>query len=182
MNVRNSALLIFIWFLTVFGARMEHTKLTQRAEVRVLRIQGKSIAEIHRELVQMQGGNALSISTVRRWYHKFDAGDHDITMRRTGGRVSKVTPEILDKVRGLLEEDNTMCLRVISRRTGLSLRTVHDILQNKLKLKKRPAKWIPHLLNLRNEGQNIRDFCSKFSLCFHPKSLHRKELNFMCMR
>ncbi len=39
-----------------------------------------------------------------------------------------------------------MCLCVISCETGLSLRTVHNVLWNTLKLKKRPAKWIPHLL------------------------------------
>ena len=133
--------------LTLKNLTMEHTKLTQRAEVRLLCIQGKSIAEIHRELLQIHGRHSLSISTVHRWYHKFNAGDHDITQKCIGGRVSKVTPAVLDKVRGLLEEDNTMCLRVISRQTGLSLRTVHDILRNKLKLQKRPAKWIPHLLN-----------------------------------
>ncbi len=156
MNVRCCVLLTLSSFFTVFWPRMEHTKLTQRAEVRVLRIQGKSIAEIHRELLQMHGGNALSVSMVRCWYHKFDAGEHDITMRHTGGRVSKVTPAVLDKVHALLEEDNTMCLRVISRRTGLSLRTVHDILRNKLKLKKRPAKWIPHLLNDNQKANRLR--------------------------
>ncbi len=129
---------------------MEHTNLTQWAEIHILHIQGKSSAEIHRELLQIHG------QRVRCWYHKFEAGDHDITRRRTGGRVSKVTNEVFDKVRALLEEDNTMCLRVISRQTGLSLRTVHDILRNKLKLKKRPAKWIPHLLTDNQKATRLR--------------------------
>ncbi len=77
-------------------------------------------------------------------------------MKKTGGHLTKVTDKKLDEIRSLLEEDNTMCLRVISRRTGLSLRTVHNVLCNKLQLKKRPAKWIPHLLSDDQKAHQLR--------------------------
>ncbi len=130
-------IVLTLWTISlVFSAEMEHSKLTQHAEVRVHHIQGKSIAEIHRELLPVHSQSALSVSTIQCWYHKFEAGSHDISQKRTGGHVSKVTDEVLDKVRNLLEQDNTMCIHVIANRTGLSLCTVHHILWNKLKLQK----------------------------------------------
>lgn len=125
---------------------MEDGKLVQRAEIRVLRIQGKSVPEIHAELLRLHGGNALSLSTVRRWYRKFQQGVVDFSVKKTGGHLTKVTPAKLDQIRAILEQDNTTCIRVITAETGLSLRTVHHTLRNCLNLRKRPAKWIPHLL------------------------------------
>ncbi len=138
---------ISVMFFCAFSFKMEDSKLTQHAEIRIFCIQGKTVAEAHRELLQIHGESALSLSTVRRWYRKFAAGLHDFSVKKTGGRLTKVTPEKLEEIKGILAEDNMICLRVLSRKTGLSLRTVHNVLRNKLELKKRPAKWIPHLLN-----------------------------------
>ncbi len=138
---------ISVMFWSVFSKEMEHSKLTQRAEIHIFRIQGKNVSESHRELVRIHGQHALSLSTVCQWFQKFAAGVHDFSVKKIGGHLTKVTEKKLDEIKALLEEDNTMCLRVMSRRTGLSLRTVHNVLRNKLQLKKRPAKWIPHLLS-----------------------------------
>ncbi len=147
---------IFLLFLNTLPTRMEHSKLTQHAEIQIFRIQGKTMSEAHRELVQIHGQNALSLSTVRWWFQKFAAGVRDFSVKKTGGRLTKVNDKKLDEIRALLAEDNTMCLRVISRRTGLSLRTVHNVLRNKLELKKRPAKWIPHLLTQDQKDRRLR--------------------------
>ena len=147
---------IFGVILSAFPGQMEHSKLTQCAEVRIFHIQGKSVAEAHQELLQIHGQNALSLSTVRRWFHKFAAGVQDFSVKKTGGRLTKVTPEKLEQIKAILEEDNTICLRVLSRCTGLSLRTVHNVLRNKLELKKRPAKWIPHLLSDAQKAKRLR--------------------------
>ncbi len=65
--------------------------------------------------------------------------------------------------------DLLICLRVLSRRTGLSLHTVHNVLHNKLELKKRPAKWIPHLLSEEQKAKCLgmsRDLLRRF--CHSP--------------
>ncbi len=61
-------------------AKMEDGKLIQYAEICVLRIQGKSVVEIHAELVCLHGGHALSISTVRHWFRKFQQGVTDFSV------------------------------------------------------------------------------------------------------
>ncbi len=45
---------------------MDNSKLVQRAEVRIFRIQGKSVSDAHAELVRLHGRNALSLSTVHQ--------------------------------------------------------------------------------------------------------------------
>ncbi len=135
---------------------MENGKLIQCAEVRVLRIQGKTVAQIHSELVRLHRGNALSVSTVRRWYRKFQQGVVDFSVKKPGGRLTKVTPEKLQQIRGILDNDPTTCIRVIAAQTGLSLRTVHHTLRNKMELTKRPAKWIPHLLTQAQRDRRAR--------------------------
>ena len=97
---------------------------------------------------------------MRRWYRKFAAGVRDFSVKKTGGRLTKVTPEKLEEIKAILEEDNTICQRVLSRRTGLSLCTVHNVLRNKLELKKRPAKCIPHLLS---DEQKAKCLCMAVS-------------------
>ena len=64
---------------------MENGRLVQCAELCVLRIQGKSVAEIHTELVRLHGGHALSVSMVRCWYRKFQQGEADFSVKKTGG-------------------------------------------------------------------------------------------------
>ena len=137
-------------------AQMEHGRVIQHAEIRMLRIQGKSVVEIHAELVQIHGGHALSISTVRRWYHKFQQGVADFSVKKTGGHVTKVTPAKLQQIQNILAQDNTTCICMIAQQTSLSLRTIHHTLRNRLQLKKRPAKWIPHLLNQAQKTRRMR--------------------------
>ncbi len=171
--------------LTKLTDTMEDSKLTQRAEISLLRIQGWSVSEAHQELLRIHGQSALSLSTVHRWFCKFDHGVQDFSVKKTGGQISKVTPEVVNKVKELLAEDNTMCLRVISNRTGLSLRTIHHIIRNKLELKKRPAKWIPHALSDAQKRTRLRmarglltRFCCTPSL--HDRVITGDESWFFC--
>ncbi len=101
----------FVLFLVEEGvSNMEHSKVMQRAEVRIFRIQGKTVAEAHSELLRLHGGHALSVSTVRRWFKKFAAGVRDISVKKTGGHLTKLTPAKLAELRRILDEDNTMCI------------------------------------------------------------------------
>ncbi len=157
---------VFVLLGGEFATEMDHSKLIQRAEIRVLHIQGKSITAIHQELLQLHGGHALSLSTIRRWFRKFAAGVRDFSVKRTGGRLTKLTPAKLGELRVLLDEDNTMCIRVMARHTGLSLRTVHHALRNKLKLKKRPVEWVPHALTDQQKRRRVnmaRDLRTRFA-------------------
>ncbi len=79
-----SVLIVFSVFWTKFAAtKMEDSKLMQRVEVRLLRIQGETVAEAHAELLRIHGAHALGVSTVCRWFHKFASAD--ISVKKTGG-------------------------------------------------------------------------------------------------
>ncbi len=156
MHVTIIGCAFMLGFLTHLLSEMEHSKLTQHAEIRIFRIQGKNVSEAHQELVRIHGQSALSLSTMCQWFHKFFAGMCDFSVKKTGGRLTKVTDNKLADIKALLEKDNTMCLPVMAHRTGLSLRTVHNVLRNKLELKKRPAKWTPHLLSDDQKARHLR--------------------------
>ncbi len=149
-------LTVLLCFSVFQDTEMQHGKLIQHAEVRVLRIQGKTVAQIHAELVRLHGGHALSVSTVHRWFRKFQQGVVDFSVKKTGRCLTKVTPAKLDQIRRILEQDPTTCIRVIATQTGLSLRTIHHTLRNKMNLHKRPAKWIPHLLTQAQRDRRER--------------------------
>ncbi len=152
--------MFLVCFLCCSGLfEMDNSKLVQRAEVRIFRIQGKTVAEAHAELVCLHGGHALSLSTVHRWFLKFAAGLHDISVKKTGRCLSKLTPAKLAELRNLLDEDNMMCIHVLARHTRLLLRTIHHALHNKMKLKKRPAKWVPHTLSNQQKQRRVQMAC-----------------------
>ncbi len=158
---------VFLVGVFCFSAHceMDNSKLVQRAEVRIFRIQGKTVAEAHAELLRLHGGAALSLSTMHHWFLKFAAGLRDISVKKTGGCLTKLTAAKLAELRNLLDEDNTMCIHVLARRTGLSLQTVHHALRNKLKLTKRPAKWVPHTLSDQQKQCRVdmaRDLLHRF--------------------
>ncbi len=66
MHLSEAGLSILLLIFLVHFVAMEQEKTTQHAEIQLLRMQGKTVAEIHRELVHIHGGVALSLSTVRQ--------------------------------------------------------------------------------------------------------------------
>ncbi len=167
MLLRVTLFAVWALVLTVLHLqKMEHSKIMQWAKVRIFRIQGKTVAKAHSELLRLHGGHTLSVSMVRRWFKKFAAGLPDISVKKTGELLTKLTPAKLAEIRALLDEDNTMCIHVIARRIGLSLQTVHHALRNKMKLKKHPAKYVPHALTDQQRQRRVtmaRDLQMRFT-------------------
>ncbi len=67
-----------------------------------------------------------------------------------------MTAAVLNQIHAILAAEPRTCLHVISCQTGLSLRTVHKVLRDQLKLKKRPAKWIPRMLTDQQRNRRLR--------------------------
>lgn len=135
---------------------MEHSRVTQRHEIRLLMRQGRRLCEIVRQLHQDHGNCAPSQTTMHRWMTAIRGGRADVSSPKPTGRPTKVTPEVLQTIKDILADDKTTPICVLAHRTGLAKSTIHRALRTILKLKKRPAKWVLHQLTQRNKNNRMR--------------------------
>ena len=134
---------------------MEHSRLTQRHEVHVWMRQGCCLCEIVHQLRADHGHHTLSQTTVHRWMTAIRGGCTDVSTPKSTGRPTKITAGILQMIRDTLAQDKTTPIRVLSCLTGLAKSMVHRALCTILKLKKRPAKWTPHVLTALNKQKRM---------------------------
>jgi histone-lysine N-methyltransferase SETMAR len=117
---------------------------------------GREPAQIHNELVNAEGEQALSLSTVRRWIHAFEDGDESISDKACSGRPCEaVTPENIAKVDDLINDDPHISTSEIANQVGISRERIGHILHNELNLHKVCAKWVPHALSEDNKKKRV---------------------------
>lgn len=115
---------------------------------------------IHSLLVEAWGEeNVLSLRRVQEISQEFACGARQEFTRADGsGRPRDArTPENIDAIKNLVENDQTISLAALSQITGISWSTVQRILADDLKKMNVYARWVPHNLNeiqknLRVEG------------------------------
>lgn len=120
-------------------------KQDQRIEVRFMFKEGLTQKEILTKLRAVHGAQALSKSSVQRWVWRFqNEGD------AVGDKPKSGHPKIRDRVRPViqaaLQTDRRRTICQLANHAQVSTGTVHNVLKKDLALKKKPAKWIPHLL------------------------------------
>ena len=75
------------------------------------------------------------------------AGRADLRTPKSTGHLPKLTRQVLQDLQEAVSQNPTVTVQQLSRHFDLGLATVHRALQQKLKLKKRPAIWRPHDLS-----------------------------------
>ena len=83
----------------------------------------------------------MSHKTVCRWVAKFSAGQQQLKDAAT-----TTTKGNIGNIRNILKINARFTIRKLVGMTNLSLARVHAILKKHLKVRKRNARWIPHLL------------------------------------
>jgi transposase len=124
---------------------------------------GRKPSEIYQQL-QETHVNIPSQPTVFKWCKRFREGRQSLNDDVRGGRPStSSTPENVQILKGLIEEQPRTSLRDLSETTGLSKDTIRHILTDELGLRKICSTWIPHHLSEANKrdrmlcAQNILD-------------------------
>ncbi len=120
--------------------------LQQRTTIHFMVSIGLAGPVIVRHLRDSFGPTAYHVSTIHWWIKRFKGGRTSVLCNKSTGRPTKLTPQKIAEIRALVQEDGNMSLKEMSRRSQLSVGTVHRCVRQKLKLKKRPARWVPHLL------------------------------------
>ena len=69
----------------------------------------------------------------------------------TGRPKEVITPEIVDKIHGMILDDRRMKVREVAEAVGISTELVHHILHEYLGMKKLSARWMLRLLILNHK-------------------------------
>ena len=81
----------------------------------------KNATQIHEELVNVEGGQALSISTIRRWIATFKDGEEEIKDKARSGRPREaVTSEKIARVEDLVSNDPHTSIKELTNEVGIS--------------------------------------------------------------
>ncbi len=118
--------------------------------------QGLSQAHILRQLRADHAHHALSKSSVSRWIIKLRAGRNDLMSPKSTGHPPKLTAEMVWRIKASLDQDKSKTIRQLAHEFNLALSTIHCALRKHLKLKKHPAKWIPHFLTDMQKQRRLR--------------------------
>jgi len=104
----------------------------------------KLAAESHRMLVETYGDNALSETTCRDWFHRFNDNNFDLSDKKRENRPKKVDCQL----QALLDEDDTQSQKMFIEQLGVSQAAIFMRLHVMGKVQK-IGKWVPHELNDR---------------------------------
>ena len=108
---------------------------------------GIKAATIYAELTQVYGDDFISHSTVQKWSKSIHEGKMEIEdAPRYGRPKTEMTPENIEQVQRLIEEDPHSTYDDIQAETQLSRGTISRIIQDHLKMKKVTSRWVPHEL------------------------------------
>jgi histone-lysine N-methyltransferase SETMAR len=117
---------------------------------------GRDATEIHNELVNAVGEQALSIPTIRRWIAKYKDGEIDFDDKPRSGRPREaVTSEKISRIQELVANDPHITTRRLEEESGISHERIVHILHNELDLHKICAKWIPHKLSAEHKEKRV---------------------------
>ena len=79
--------------------------------------------QIYEELVNIEGGQALSISTIRRWIATFKDGEEEIKDKACSGRSREaVTTEKIARVEDLVSNDPHISTIELANEVGISVK------------------------------------------------------------
>jgi [histone H3]-lysine36 N-dimethyltransferase SETMAR len=127
-----------------------------RAVIKHFVLKNWTAAQIKTELEEVHGTNAPSFKTIYYWINEFKHGRTSTKDEARPGRPSDVTnPEMISKIHGIVLEDRRVKVREIAETVGISTERVHNILHQKLEMKKLCARWVPRLLTIDHKRMRV---------------------------
>jgi hypothetical protein len=87
-------------------------KCEVRGVIRFLHAKGETAAEIHRQLVSVDGKDVMNRQKIAKWCHEFEAGRSDVH----DGRPFVVTDEIIQKIDENIRADRRLTIDEIHQR------------------------------------------------------------------
>ena len=127
---------------------------------------GKTATEACGMLVQVYGREAVSRKCVYEWFKRFREEKETTEDEPSSDRPSTSrTPEMIEKVRQMLEQDRRLELRLIGEEFGISDK-VHTIVSDDLSKRKICSRFVPHKLTDERKAKGMEtsgDFISMYA-------------------
>ena len=123
-------------------------------------------------LIRFVGDEALSRTSVYRWFTQFNRGGSSLNDEfREGSPKSVVVPKNIDAVHELKLQDRHATYRVIVAALGIIGTSIHSILHEYLGVKKIYSRWITHNLTIAKKRLVLtgRKKCSKNTIAVLKK-------------
>jgi len=107
------------------------------------------------DLQETIGCQAPSFATICRWYLHFKRQGKNVKVVKSGGRpVTATTDKNVSIVREMIERDPRVTVSEIIYKLKIGSYAVQKILHEKLRVKKKFSRWIPH--SLTQEQKQLR--------------------------
>ncbi len=135
---------ILVLLLSIMSKERRHE---QHVSLKFLTKSGLKAVDCWRKLKDVFGGETMSESQARVWWRRFKNGQEETADRpKTGRPHSKRTCPNIARIQQLVQEDGRRSIRGLAGVTGMSRGTVWTIVKKDLKLHRRSARMVPHLL------------------------------------
>ncbi|GFY25211.1 histone-lysine N-methyltransferase SETMAR [Trichonephila clavipes] len=118
-----------------------------RSVIRFLTAKNVSAAEIHRQISDVYGPNAMSSSKVRKWVRAFKDGRENVHDEPRSSQPSVITDDLVNAVDEKIREDRRFTISTLALEfPNVGRTTLHKVVSEKLKFIKLCARWVPRLL------------------------------------
>ncbi|GBN96616.1 hypothetical protein AVEN_96361-1 [Araneus ventricosus] len=112
-------------------------------------LNGKNVKpdEIHRQLVEIYGENAMTDGMVRKWVRQSNDGCTNVHDEARSGRLSVGNDGLVVKVNEKIRENSRFTIRMLCDEfPPISKTVLHDIVTNRLNYRKLCSRWVPKML------------------------------------
>ncbi|GFT31828.1 histone-lysine N-methyltransferase SETMAR [Trichonephila clavipes] len=118
-----------------------------RSVIRFLTTKNVSAAEIHRQISDVYGPNAMSSSKVRKWVRAFKDGRENVHDEPRSGRPSEITDDLVNALDEKIREDRRFTISTLALEfPNVGRTTLPKVVSEKLKFRKLCARCVPRLL------------------------------------
>ena len=108
---------------------------------------GKNATETYGMLQIAFGRSCMNRASVFEWHKRFDEGRKSVSDDERCGRSKEArTPELIGQIKNFMDKDRRVSIETISAQFDVSVRTVHIIIREELKMRKICAKFVPRVL------------------------------------
>ena len=150
-DVSNSSVFhCFVWTNPVLTGPNHAEEPGSEDKFEIFGSPGFTPVQCWRQLQTVYGEECMSKPTVQCWHKKFRQGDGltPVTDELRSGRPrSKRTPEKVNQVSTILQDNGCKTIKQVSKETGLTWSTTQKVVKRDLKLSRKAAKFIPKILS-----------------------------------
>ena len=134
------------WWISKMQSGRENT-LEEMYAIKFCFKHGKNATETYEMHQTAFGPSCMNRTSVFVWHTRFKEGREPVRDDERCGWSKEVrTPELIGQIKDLIDKDCRVSVETISTQFDVSVRTVHTIIREELKMRKIFAKFIPSVL------------------------------------